>query len=138
MLKEYWQNENLKKLDLNCAESVLYAANEVYRMKLAPEAIRLSSAFGGGMGIEDKCGTVAAALMVLGYLFVEKNARESGLVKEISGEFLKEFEEQMKSLDCRELKTMHRTETEGCDPVITSALEVLDLIIGRNADRRVR
>ncbi len=138
MLSEYYRDNNISELDLNCAEAVLHVANSVYGMGLSPENMKLSSAFGGGMAIEDKCGAVTASLMVLGYLFVDKKAHESGFIKEITREFFNTFESCMGSLDCKPLKKTHRTESEGCRPVISSALQVLDQVVSKYSEKRVR
>ena len=138
MLSEYYRDNNISEMDLNCAEAVLYVADSVYGMGLTPETMKLSSAFGGGMAIEDKCGAITASLMVLGFLFVEKKAHESSLIKEITREFFKEFESGMGSLDCKPLKISHRTESDGCRPVISSALRILDLVISKHSAERVR
>ena len=50
--------------------------NVAYKLGLDKEALKLASAFGGGMGIEDKCGALTGALMVLGKLFVKEKAHE--------------------------------------------------------------
>lgn len=34
---------SLDKLDLNCAEKILYAANEAYGLQLDPRALRLAA-----------------------------------------------------------------------------------------------
>ena len=138
MLREYYLDEKISELDLNCAETVLHVANSVYEMGLTPETMKLSSAFGGGMGIEDKCGALTASIMVLGYLFVDKKAHESGLIKEITREYFKTFDSGMGSLDCAPLKKSHRKETEDCRTVITAALQVLDSVISKHSAKRVR
>lgn len=138
MLREYYHDNRVSEMGLNCAEAVLHVANSVYGMGLTPETMKLSSAFGGGMAIEDKCGALTASLMVLGYLFVDKKAHESGFIKEITREFLTTFESGMGSLDCKPLKESHRTESEGCQPIIASALQVLDLVISKHSEKLVR
>jgi C_GCAxxG_C_C family probable redox protein len=138
MLNEYYLDNKISELDLNCAETVLHVANCVYEMKLTPETMKLSSAFGGGMGMEDKCGALTASIMVLGYLFVDKKAHESELIKEITREYFRTFESEMGSLDCAPLKESHRTVPDGCRPVITAALQVLDSVIKKYSAKRVR
>jgi len=138
MLTDIYHNEISGKLDLNCAETVLYAANEAYDMGLSPKVMKMSSAFGGGMGIENTCGALTASIMVLGYLFVDRMAHESELIKQITSEFLETYETRMGSIDCGTLKKYHRTESEGCKVVISSALELLDQTVSRYSSRRVR
>ncbi|MBN2852880.1 MAG: C-GCAxxG-C-C family protein [Clostridia bacterium] len=66
MMKELYLNGITKDKDLNCAETVLYVCNQNYQMNLSEDTMKLSSAFGGGMCIEDKCGALTAGLMCLG------------------------------------------------------------------------
>ncbi len=122
---------------LNCAETVLSQANDIYGLDLTPEHMSFASAFGGGMGIGDKCGTVTGSLMVLGYLFKPATGINNP-TRQISGEFLEAFRSRMNSLDCRDLSHTFRTESEGCNPVISAALEVLDSIIKIHDSRRTR
>ena len=73
-----------EKEDLNCAEKILYGANEAYQLGLDKEALKLSAGFGGGMAIESICGALTASVMVLGRLFVKNNAHESTRIKELT------------------------------------------------------
>ena len=129
--------ESQVKPRLNCAETILSRANDFYGLKLTPEHISFASAFGGGMGIGDKCGTVTGSLMVLGHLFKPESGPENP-TRQISGEFLKEFKSRLASLDCKDLRLTHRTEAEGCEPVISTALEVLDSTIKSHDSKRSR
>ena len=52
MLHELLKNGFGKDRDFNCAEKMLYGANEAYRLGLSPEALKLAAGFGGGMAIE--------------------------------------------------------------------------------------
>ena len=56
MLYDLIMNDFGKEEDYNCAEKILYGANKVYNLGLSKEALKLSAAFGGGMGIESTCG----------------------------------------------------------------------------------
>lgn len=117
--------------DFNCAEKILYGANEAYKMGLSRDALRMSAGFGGGMAIEDKCGALTAAIMVLGILFVKNNAHESTKIKDLTKELFSSYEQAMGSIDCAPLKEKHRTETEKCKFVIVEAAKSLDAIVKR-------
>lgn len=117
--------------DFNCAEKVLYGANEAYKLGLSRDALRMSAGFGGGMAIEDKCGALTAAIMVLGILFVKNNAHEDTRIKDLTKELFASYQKAMGSIDCAPLKEMHRTETEKCKPVVLKAAETLDAIVRR-------
>lgn len=127
----------LEGKDLNCAESILYAANEAYDMDLSKKCLILSAGFGGGMGIEAICGALSGSVMTIGYLFVEDRAHASE-VYDLGEDFLNRFERKMGSLDCGPLKEQYRTEDDSCYPVILSAAEVLDEFISEHSGQRVR
>lgn len=138
MLKEYYLENVYQKFDLNCAESVLFTADKVYCLLLPADALHLSSAFGGGMFIEEKCGAVTGSLMVLGYIFVKDNAHSTDYLKEIVKTFFIEFENLMGSCECSPLKEKHRSKTSGCQSVIASALDILEKTVNIFCDKKVR
>ena len=113
--------------DLNCAESILYGANEAYDLGLSEKCLKTSAGFGGGLGIEEVCGALTGSIMALGVLFVEEKAHQSDIY-DIDEDYLNIFREKMGSIDCSYLKDNYRTEEKGCDKVILEAAEVLDRI----------
>ena len=138
MLVELYNTGRYTDMDLNCSETIVAVANDAFEMDLDNESMRLSSAFGGGMCIEEKCGAVTGALMVIGYLFVEECAHKSEIMKPVVHSFLTEFEIIMQSSDCKPLKDMYRTEDSGCKKVIVSSLEILEKTIERYDEFRIR
>lgn len=120
-----------EKEDLNCAEKILYGANQVYHLGLTKEALKLSSGFGGGMAIEDKCGALTASIMVIGRLFVVNRAHESSRIKDLTRELFDRYQKEMGSIDCAPLKNRYRTEEIKCRLVIEKAADILDDIIKR-------
>ncbi len=120
-----------KTEDFNCAEKILNAANEAYQLKLSPEALKMAAGFGGGVAIEGLCGALAGGVMVLGRLFVTKNAHESDRIKRLTQELLNRYREAMGSIDCAPLKAAHRNDVVKCDPVILKAAAILDEIVQR-------
>lgn len=131
MISDLIKNGFGEKEDLNCAEKILYAANESYNLGLSRDALKLSAGFGGGMAIGDKCGALTASIMVLGRLFVEKNAHEGEKIKELTGELLQRYKSEMGSIDCEPLKESYRTEEIKCRNIIVKAAEILDDIVQR-------
>lgn len=120
-----------EKEDLNCAERILQGSNVAYNLGLDKEALKLAAGFGGGMAIEDKCGALTAAIMVLGKLFIMERAHESSKIKELTMELFQEYKKEMGSIDCAPLKQAHRTEELKCRNVILKAAEILDRIVIR-------
>jgi C_GCAxxG_C_C family probable redox protein len=117
--------------DLNCAEKILYGANEAYHLGLEKEALKMAAGFGGGMGMENACGALTAAVMVLSKLFVVDRAHESSRIKDLSREFFAAYDEEMGEIDCYYLKKKYRTEKEKCYHVILKSAEILDKIVAR-------
>lgn len=131
MLSQLINNGYGNDQDFNCAEKILYGADQVYRMNLNKSALKMSAGFGGGMGIEITCGALTAAVMVLSNLFVKQNAHESGKIKHLTQEFFSAYRREMGSIDCAPLKFNHRTEEFKCHNVIVKAAEILDQIVER-------
>ncbi len=67
-----------------CWKKILYGANEAYNLGLSKEALKLSAAFGGGMGIESVCGALTGAVMALSSKYVENIAHEDEKIKELT------------------------------------------------------
>ena len=95
----------------------------------------MSAGFGGGMGIEDKCGVLTASIMVLGNLFVQERAHESGKIKELVRELFSSYAEQMGDIDCAPLKERHYSEDQKCQSIIIKAGELLDEIVTRERSK---
>jgi C_GCAxxG_C_C family probable redox protein len=136
MLKELIQEGYGVKEDLNCAETILYAANQVYHLDLNSDSLKLAAAFGGGMGIESVCGVLAGSLMVLGRLFIKETAHQHPEIKELSKELFDTFQKEMGDILCKPLKDNYRTEEKKCREVILKGAEVLDKIIIRELNKR--
>lgn len=128
MLKELIENNYGNDMDLNCAEKILYGANEAYDLNIDKDALRMAAGFGGGMGVEGVCGALSGAIMVLSKLYVEEVAHQSE-IKEITAEFLERYEKNMGSLNCAVLKEKYRTEELKCYHVILKAAEILDKMV---------
>mgnify|MGYP000372887699 CR=1 FL=1 len=136
MLQELIQNGYGIKEDLNCAETILYGANQVYHLNLKADSLKLAAAFGGGMAIESVCGVLTASLMVLGKLFVPDIAHKYPEIKELSKELFDTFKQEMGDILCKPLKDNYRTEEKKCREVILKAAEILDKIIMKELNKR--
>lgn len=136
MLYELIQEGFGKKEDLNCSESILYGANQAYKLGLSKDCLRLSAAFGGGMGVENVCGVVTGSIMVLGYLFVKNNARGNPEIKELCKELFDRFIEELGDFDCAPLKEKYRTEEKKCYDIILKGAKILDEIVSIERQKR--
>lgn len=126
-VKKYYS----KEYDFNCAETMLYAANEEYNLNLDKNALKTMAAFGGGMAIESICGAVTGSLAVLGIMFTKERSHESEKMKQLSQEFFKGFEDKLNTSNCKELKEKYRNDEIRCSSILYAAAEVLEDIVAR-------
>jgi len=120
-----------KSYDLNCAETIIYAANKEYGLDLKKDALKTMAAFGGGMGVESVCGAITGALAVIGILFTKDRAHESERIKQLSQEFFKEFMAKLGTDNCKVLKEKYRNDEIRCSLMVEVAAEILDDIVIR-------
>lgn len=118
-----------QKEDFNCAEKILYGANQVYQLGLTKESLKLSAGFGGGMGIGDTCGALTAGVMVLSHLFVKERGHESKKIKALTQEFYASYRREMQEIHCAQLKATYFTPDKKCADIIQIAAKILDKII---------
>ena len=124
---KYYSEDN----DLNCAESMIYGANDEYDLKLSEDALKTMSAFGGGMAVESVCGALTGAVAALGIMFTGDKSVEKDRRKEIIENFYKSFEEKLGTDNCEELKEKYKDEVEGCLKVVELSAEVLEEIVDK-------
>jgi C_GCAxxG_C_C family probable redox protein len=103
------------KKGINCTQAVLSTYGRRYG--LDPElALRMSGAFGSGMGMGETCGAVTGALMVIGL----KHSKVSGSrllsrdrTEDVAHEFVERFKALHGTVVCRELLGCDVTTPEG-------------------------
>ncbi len=117
--------------DLNCAETILHAADRAYNLGLPRSALKLAAGFGGGMGVESTCGVLTGASMVFSAMFVRERGHESDRVKHLNSELFERLRGTFGHIDCAPIKVRWRDETDGCLPVMLEAARVLQEIIDR-------
>jgi C_GCAxxG_C_C family probable redox protein len=133
-LSELINDGYMEKNDLNCAETILFAANEVHHLGLESDALKLAAGFGGGMGIEATCGALTGAVMVLGRIFAKDKGHDTPRLQELCAEFLEEYRSQMGDIDCTPLKERYRSEELKCRRVVLKSAEILENLIEKELD----
>ncbi len=130
---------------LNCSQSVVARYSETYGWP--KEALLAAAAgFGGGMKQGEHCGAVTGAYMVLGLLALEQ-ADDNVELKALAGQSVQSFNERFlqrhETLLCRELLGHDPSTDSGrtaakeanlfvsvCRPLVASALDILDDMVG--------
>lgn len=128
-LSELIEGGYQKKNDLNCAETILWGANQVYQLGLSQESLKLSAGFGGGLCTEDACGVVTGMVMVLSHLYAKEKGHQSPEMKAHVQKAIDAFETQFGTTNCKVLKAKYRTEEKGCHDLILAGGKILDEII---------
>lgn len=131
MLKNYIENGYGVKEDLSCSETILYGANQTWKLGLDKNALKMAAGLSRGLYIESVCGALSAGAMVLSRIYIEDRAHESTRNGDLVKELIEEFRKLMGSEICSTLRENHRTEKEGCKAVICAAAGILDGIIER-------
>lgn len=121
--------EKDKKLyHYNCAEILLNSSNDYYKMDIDPKFLKAIIPFGGGIYSERTCGALTGAIAALGIMYGEDKPTTNEKLKEITLKWLEVFEKEFGSLDCKDIKAIHRDEVTGCRPVIVRAAEMFEEI----------
>ena len=100
----------------NCAQSVLFPFLKKHGIR-EEDGFKVASAFGAGMGrMQETCGAVTGAFMVLGleYGFVNPGDQEQReLLLEKTREFISKFRNKCDSIKCRDLLMCDLNTEEG-------------------------
>lgn len=123
---------NKELYNLNCAEAILYSANEYYNLNLSSDALKLVAGFGGGIKERHLCGIISGAVAVLSILFKDKYINEDSLLDLTLSQFKEQFRDKYTSIDCSYLKDNHTDEIEGCNYIIYNAADILKSVIDNN------
>ena len=116
--------------DLNCSETIIYAANEEYNLNIPKEALKTMAGFGGGMATGGVCGTISGAVAVIGLMFTEERARESSKVATMTRELINRFKEEVGYVDCRDIKgKIKDADLKACRHMVEVSTEILESIV---------
>ena len=111
----------------NCAEAILLAANDVYKLGITETDINLFAGFGGGMGCGSTCGSLAGAMGVLSRLFGERED-----FRDLCGEFVSIFKAAFDgTIDCEPIAAKYKTEATRCITSIEISAELLENYIAK-------
>ena len=103
--KEYYLEHGL-----NCAVSVLLAANDTYNLGLKKQDAQLITAFGGGMGCGNLCGALAGSMAALGKVFLAEDEMYKPEFKDVCAGFVAKFNERWGTTLCAPIKEVNATD----------------------------
>lgn len=117
-----------RDLGKNCAEAVLSAANDEYKLGLNDTMLKMFIGYGGGNGCGSTCGIITAALAVLSYLYGDKPKEE---FRPMCAEFIESFKAKLGDTECTALEAKYKTAETRCTKTMELAGEVLDSFIAK-------
>lgn len=121
-LAQVYYNEKGK----NCAEALLLGASDTFNLGLKDEDAKLLVGFGGGMGCGSVCGCLAASISILGKVYYGNPK-----LREICGDFAKQFQEELKcdSIDCSKISAKYKTPQRRCEEAVLISADLLEKFI---------
>lgn len=122
LIRKY-RNKDL--YSLNCAEAMVYSANEYYNLGLSQNALNMAAGFGGGIYEKHLCGIVSGAVAVLGMLFKGKMIGEVNLLEITVNEFKENFRKEYDEIECNYLLDHYKSEETGCNELIFKSADIL-------------
>lgn len=134
--------EIIFKSGLNCCQAVLMAFAAEHGLS-REEAMRLGSAFGGGMGgMGLTCGAVTGAFMVIGLKHPRRDRATAGPSTQLVQQFTQRFRQRNDSICCRELLGQDISTPEGntaareaglfqtlCPRLVRDAADILEQLV---------
>ena len=132
------ENRKEKAIELfntkyNCAQSIFIAYSDMFGID-KKTATKLTFGFGGGIASTGKtCGTINAAVMLLSLKYADENndIERSKKVKNIIRNFMYDFQEQHKGINCVDLLTeekgkVYSMHSEKCASIVSLVCDLLD------------
>lgn len=112
---------------LNCAESIIRAANEHYDLGIDESDYAMLSGFGSGFMTGNLCGAAAASAAVLGKMYVKGRMAESADARKKIQAFMRDFNETLGGTMCKDIRAKHQNvnKGKGCTEVVQLAAECL-------------
>ena len=125
------QHGNLRELyHYNCAQAILYGANDYYSIGLDAKALKMIIPFGGGMCTENTCGMLTGGIAAIGVLFAEDMPTQNLKLKEVTRLWIEQFESEFKDTNCSLIKGINLKGDEGYANLILKSADVLQRVIG--------
>lgn len=123
--------EQLFRGGLYCSEAILQTYDEFYDFRLPPQALKMATPFGAGIGAAKcTCGSITGAIMVLGVLRGRLKADEDfeevfGLSSALHSRFVKRFKHPCCRILTKKVEWGAPEHHEYCVRFVRGAVEIL-------------
>ncbi len=99
----------------NCSETLLHACNDVYKLQINEDDLRLMAGFGGGMFIGSTCGALVGCIAALSKMYCPTKAHDNiSSLRPIIVKLNQNFKKELGALDCAHVKAVHHSKEVGC------------------------
>ena len=126
----------------NCCEAVVRAADKVWHLDLAPEAIAVTSLFKEGMDSGCTCGALVGMVMISGIL---KNRYghplNDKLAKDLTSRFRAKFGSTCCRVICKQRSLLEKIGRKGCIVLTAKTAGILEEVwadVRKHADQNIR
>lgn len=112
--------------DYNCAETMLRALNDEYKLGIDEEAYKLVGGFGGGMACGRACGALCGGCAALSSRLIKERAHATPELKEAVSGFAEQFAGHFGSDACGELVKTYKKPDTRCLELLCQAADIAD------------
>lgn len=105
--------------DYNCAETTLRVLDGKYGLGIDEDGLKMVGGFGGGMGCGKTCGILCASIVALSKQMIIERSHENPAVRETCAALVAEFENQLGSTECADLKARYFHKDDGMRCLVT-------------------
>jgi C_GCAxxG_C_C family probable redox protein len=112
--------------NMNCAEAILYAANEYYNLGLDEMNFKMVGGFGGGFCCGSLCGAMASSISVISLKLIQAKANETPGIWDKCENFIELCKEKNGSELCKVLKEANYDTEKRCFKVVGKVAALLE------------
>jgi len=106
----------------NCSQCILKACEDLYKIAVSEQSIKMCSAVNKGFGIGGMCSVIIAGIMVFGLMFDENTAKSMRI------KFISDIQREHKSINCSNL-IKERKNGLRCEELICQIADLIENII---------
>lgn len=117
-----------KEMNNSCAEAMMKAANEYYKLNINEDMIKASSGFSGGY-CGNCCGALASGCAVIGMMYSNGHAHDSKIMQEKAKEYTRLFAGKLGTINCSALKLKYKTPEKRCSDIVLAAADILEELL---------
>lgn len=109
----------------NCAETILRAANDEYKLGLDEASMKLVAGFGGGMGCGQACGALCGGICAISAAEVADRAHTTPALRPKTAKLVAAFRRILGDTQCKNLMVKYKKPDTRCLETVLLGCEAL-------------